>query len=173
LVRILGMSEVAATFSIDSGSSAETEALGASIARGLTGGELIVLSGELGAGKTVFVRGLARGLDMPAGIRVTSPTYVLQHAYRGGRLTLYHMDAYRIGGGAAEFEGSGLRECLDDMRAVVCLEWPERLADLQWPRDRILVQIEHVEMQQRRIAISGSGQRSHEILNSALGAHRR
>jgi tRNA threonylcarbamoyladenosine biosynthesis protein TsaE len=153
---------------IASGAAAETEALGASLGRLLSGREMIVLSGELGAGKTVFVRGVARGLDVPQGIRVTSPTYVLQHAYRGGRLTLYHMDAYRIGGGAAEFEGSGLRECLDDPHGVVCLEWPERLADFQWPGERITVQIEHDDVQLRRIAISASGSRSQEILNRAL-----
>ena len=167
------MSEVAPILTLASASAAETEALGASIAKFCSGGELIVLSGELGAGKTVFVRGIARGLAMPPGIRVTSPTYVLQHAYRGGRLTLYHMDAYRIGGGAAEFEGSGLRECLDDPRGVVCLEWPERLSDFKWPGERITVQIEHDDVQQRRIAISASGPRSHEILARALGEQRR
>jgi tRNA threonylcarbamoyladenosine biosynthesis protein TsaE len=139
---------------IDSTSAPQTEALGESIGRRISGGTVVLLSGELGAGKTVFVRGLARGLSMPRGVAVTSPTYVLQHAYRGGRLTLYHIDAYRIAGGAAEFEGSGLRECLDDPNGVVCIEWPERLADFQWPGARIDVKLEHVDEQHRRVTIN-------------------
>jgi tRNA threonylcarbamoyladenosine biosynthesis protein TsaE len=138
-------------------SAAQTEALGASIAGNLAGGTVILLSGELGAGKTVFVRGLARGLHMPRGVAVTSPTYVLQHAYRGGRLTLYHIDAYRLSGGAGEFEASGLRECLDDPAGVVCIEWPERLPDLQWPTRRIDVKLEHVDAEKRRINIRTEG----------------
>ena len=162
------MAQLTEAFSRSTASAAETEALGAAIARGLRGGELIVLSGELGAGKTVFVRGLARGLNCPPGVRVTSPTYVLQHAYRGGRLALYHIDAYRLGGGAAEFEASGLRECMDDSGGVVCLEWPERLDDLQWPGDRIFVQIEHVDPQHRQLTLSASGAHSQQILQSAF-----
>src|SRR5437879_3655150 len=104
-------------FTAETSSAAQTEALGAALGRALRGRELIVLSGELGAGKTVFVRGVARGLNMPPGVRVCSPTYVLQHEYTGGRLTLYHIDAYRLGG-AADFENSGLRECLDDLKGA-------------------------------------------------------
>ena len=122
-------------------------------------GILITLEGELGAGKTVFVRGLARGLGIPTEA-ITSPTYVLQHIYRGGRLLLYHMDAYRIAGGAREFEASGLLECLDDPQAVVCLEWPERLAGFQWPTDRIKVEIEHCDMERRRIKLASMGPRA-------------
>jgi len=136
------------TWVTDSSSAAETEALGAQLATTLRGRELIVLSGELGAGKTVFVRGVAKGLAVPTGVRVTSPTYVLQHRYSGGRLTLYHIDAYRLSG-ALDFEGSGLRECLEDPHGVVCMEWPERVADLNWPTERIVVEIEHAETAER------------------------
>ena len=135
------------------------------LARALRGRELIVLSGELGAGKTVFVRGVARGLEIPPSVRVTSPTYVLQHEYSGGRLTLYHIDAYRLGG-AADFENSGLRECLDDAHAVVCIEWPERIADLQWPHGRIFVDIEHVAENRRRISIRGGQSRILSLLKT-------
>lgn len=140
--------------SIESRSPAQTEELAIALAQTLSGGTVIRLSGELGAGKTVFVRGLAKGLKMPPGVAVTSPTYVLQHAYRGGRLNLYHIDAYRMMGGAAEFEGSGLRECLDDPAGVVCVEWPERLADFQWPNLSIDVKLEHLDEQTRRVTIS-------------------
>lgn len=151
-------------FIAETGSAAETEALGIRLACVLDGGMLIALTGELGAGKTVFIRGVACGLNMPPGVVVTSPTYVLQHIYRGGRLTLYHIDLYRIVGGPAEFEASGLRECLDDKQGVVCVEWPERLTGLQWPPDRIAVQIEHLEPQQRRVTLSAGGSRSLQAL---------
>jgi tRNA threonylcarbamoyladenosine biosynthesis protein TsaE len=154
----MNMDALPDTFAAETSAPEQTEALGAALARGLRGRELIVLSGELGAGKTVFVRGVARGLDVPAGVRVTSPTYVLQHTYSGGRLTLYHIDAYRLGG-AADFENSGLREFLDDAGGAVCIEWPERIADLPWPHDRIFVGIEHVDAQHRQITIRAS--RSH------------
>ena len=127
---------------------------------------LVALAGELGAGKTVFVRGLAQGLNMPSGVMVTSPTYVLQHIYRGGRLTLYHIDVYRVLGGAAEFEDSGLRECLDDCDGLVCVEWPERVADFQWPADHIMVRIEHLDPQRRRIVMQATGPSSRAALQA-------
>jgi tRNA threonylcarbamoyladenosine biosynthesis protein TsaE len=148
------------TLVIETQSAAETEELAMRLARALNGPMLIALQGELGAGKTVFVRGVARGLGVPADVVVNSPSYVLQHIYRGGRLTLYHLDLYRILGGADEFEDSGLRECLDDEQGLVCVEWPERLRDFQWPADRIVVQLEHVDPQRRRIAMSGAGHKS-------------
>lgn len=150
----------APVLTVDARSAAETEAVGIRLACGLSGGSLVTLQGELGAGKTVFVRGMACGLNMPPGVIVTSPTYVLQHVYRGGRLTLYHIDIYRMVGGAAEFEASGLRECLDDPQALVCVEWPERLPDFPWPDDRVSVLIEHVDPLSRRITMRPGGARS-------------
>ena len=152
------------TFVTETQSPAETEALGIRLACVLDGGMVIVLAGELGTGKTVFIRGVACGLNMPPGVVVTSPSYVLQHIYRGGRLTLYHIDLYRIVGGPAEFEASGLRECLDDRQGVVCVEWPERLTGFQWPPDRVTVRIEHIELQQRRVSIRATGPRSLQAL---------
>src|SRR5947199_3564207 len=96
------------TLQFETSTPAETESLGERLGRALEGGVFVALSGELGAGKTVFVRGVLRGLNAPAGAAVTSPTYVLQHIYRGGRLTLYHIDAYRIAGAGGEFEDSAL-----------------------------------------------------------------
>lgn len=149
---------------IESRSAAETEAVGIRLACALGGGMLITLTGELGAGKTVLIRGLACGLNMPPGVVVTSPTYVLQHIYRGGRLTLYHLDVYRIVGGAPEFEASGLMECLDDKQGLVCVEWPERLAGFAWPDDRITVQLDHVDPQRRRVTLKPSGPLSRRAL---------
>lgn len=152
---------------LETHSAAETEALGERLARALVheprpqgSVALVLLSGELGAGKTSFVRGMLRGLDAPLDVRATSPTYVLQHVYKGGRATLYHIDAYRLGGGAAEFESSGLLECLDDPAAIVCVEWPEKLPDLKWPPDRIIVELEHRDPSVRAITLHGTGQQS-------------
>jgi tRNA threonylcarbamoyladenosine biosynthesis protein TsaE len=108
-------------------SVAETEAIAAELARELRGGEVIALHGELGAGKTQFVRGLVRGLggDPHA---VSSPTFVLLNVYDTGRLRVYHLDAYRVSG-PDDFEAIGFAELLDQ-GGVVAVEWPERIADL-------------------------------------------
>ena len=144
------------SLSTESHSSAETEALAEKLGRMLPGGTVLALSGELGAGKTVFVRGLARGLGVPEGVAVTSPTYVLLHRYSGGRLTLHHIDAYRLRGGAGEFESSGLAECLSDPHGIVCIEWPERLGALKLPSETIRVEIEHLDPQRRRVTVRSS-----------------
>jgi tRNA threonylcarbamoyladenosine biosynthesis protein TsaE len=152
-VRDMSIAQTSQT--IETRSAAETEALAARIGAAITRQTLVTLSGELGAGKTVFVRGLARGLGVPVATPVTSPTYVLLHHYRGGRLMLYHIDAYRLGGGADEFEASGLNECLADPNGVVCIEWPEKLTGQKWPQARIEVSIEHIDPDVRRIVVSG------------------
>jgi tRNA threonylcarbamoyladenosine biosynthesis protein TsaE len=106
-----------------SSSEAETRAVAADLAHQLAPGAVVLLSGDLGAGKTAFVRGLAEGLDLdPAD--VTSPTFTLVHEYRGGRLPLIHVDLYRLE--SADLAEIGLD---DDLAAagVVAVEWPERL----------------------------------------------
>jgi len=114
---------------------AQTEGVGRELARGLVGGEVIALSGELGAGKTTLVRGIAAALGIdPA--RVSSPTFVLLHEYEGGRLTLAHADAYRLAS-AGEFEALGLDDLLADGRVVLVVEWPERVIDAL-PTDRTI-----------------------------------
>ena len=144
-------------------SPAETEALGASFASTLKTPALILLSGELGAGKTAFVRGMAQGLNVPPEQRVTSPTYILLHVYKGGRATLYHIDAYRLGGGADEFEASGLNECFDDQNGVVCIEWPEKAGGMNWSDERFLIEIEHVDPTVRTLVFNAFGSRNQEV----------
>jgi tRNA threonylcarbamoyladenosine biosynthesis protein TsaE len=101
-----------------------TEALGERMAGTLRAGDVVLLSGPLGAGKTAFVRGLARGLGLGAA-EVSSPTFTLIHEYRGGRLTLFHVDLYRLTSASAD--DLGLQELgVDD--GVLAIEWPERLA---------------------------------------------
>ena len=107
---------------------ADTELLGTQLAAGLGAGDLVVLSGPLGAGKTVLVRGLARGLGVTGA--VTSPTFVIAREHRpgpsGAGVPLVHVDAYRLGG-AAELDDLDLDTDLD--AAVVAVEWGEGVAE--------------------------------------------
>ncbi len=104
-----------------SNSEAETEALGEALAGRLTAGDVIAFSGDLGAGKTAFTRGLARGLGVTE--RVTSPTFTIVNEYLGGRLPLFHFDLYRLGS-AEELFDIGWEDYLD--RGGVCaVEWSE------------------------------------------------
>jgi len=102
-------------------SEAETAAVAGNLARSLQAGDVLLLSGNLGAGKTAFVRGLAAGLDLDPE-DVSSPTFTLVHEYRGGRLTLYHVDLYRLERAATDELG------LEELeRGVLAIEWPDRL----------------------------------------------
>lgn len=91
-------------------------------------GWILALSGDLGAGKTQLVKGLARGLGISA--RVQSPTFALVNEYRGGRLTLHHLDLYRLETPAAVV-AAGLEEFLRGTAGVVVVEWAERWLDAQ------------------------------------------
>ena len=109
-----------------------SQALGESWARELTGGEIFALHGVLGAGKTQLVKGLARGLGFEGD--VTSPTFTIIHEYRGGRLTLYHIDLYRIRS-EKEAVDLGLEEYLPG-DGVTVIEWPDRIPTLLPPQTR-------------------------------------
>ena len=105
-------------------SQEETERLAEALATRLHAGDVLLLSGPLGAGKTAFVRGIARGFGIDPD-DVSSPTFTLLHEYRGGRLRLFHADLYRLGRGGAADLG------LDDpavQEGVLAVEWPDRLA---------------------------------------------
>jgi tRNA threonylcarbamoyladenosine biosynthesis protein TsaE len=93
------------------------------VAASLSAGDVLLLSGDLGAGKTAFVRGLAQGLGINED-EVSSPTFTLVHEYRGGRLTLYHVDLYRLDRAATD--DLGLDE-LGVADGVLAIEWPDRL----------------------------------------------
>lgn len=105
-------------------SESETREVGAQVAATLAPGAVLLLAGDLGAGKTAFVRGLAAGLGIDAG-EVTSPTFTLVHEYRGGRLPLVHVDLYRLD--RADLDEIGLDPDLA-AEGVVAVEWAERLA---------------------------------------------
>ena len=108
-----------------SNSPAETEDLGATLAERLKPGTVVAFSGDLGAGKTAFVRGMARGLNIPE--RVTSPTFTIVNEYEGGRLPLFHFDMYRLGSSDELFD-IGWEDYL--VRGGVCaVEWSENVSD--------------------------------------------
>jgi tRNA threonylcarbamoyladenosine biosynthesis protein TsaE len=101
----------------------ETRAEGTTLARGLQAGDVILLTGDLGMGKTVFARGIAQGLDVPDD-EVRSPSFTLVNRYRG-RMTLYHIDLYRIDR-PEDLDELGLEEILG-VNGVAVVEWAERL----------------------------------------------
>ncbi len=106
-----------------SSSEAATRAIAAALAPALLPGAVLLLSGDLGAGKTAFVRGLAEGLGLDPG-DVTSPTFTLVHEYRGGRLPLIHVDLYRLD--RADLDEIGLDQDLA-AQGITAVEWSERL----------------------------------------------
>ena len=128
-------------------SEAETSAVGRDLAQSLSAGSVVLLSGDLGAGKTAFVRGLAEGLGVDPD-QVSSPTFTLIQEYRGGRLPLHHVDLYRLK--SIEVDDLGLDE-LTLEGGITAIEWPDRL-----PRDfpgAVRVRIDHGEGDTRVIHI--------------------
>jgi len=130
-------------------SEEETAAAGERLAARVQPGQVVLLHGDLGAGKTAFVRGLARGLGAPAD-DVSSPTFTIIQEYRG-RIPLYHVDLYRLQ--PAEVEELGLDEIVDS-GGVVAIEWATRWRDP--PGGAWVVRIDHDGEDRRRISIAGS-----------------
>ena len=135
-------------------SPAETESLGETFGRAARNGLVIALSGELGAGKTQLVKGLARGLGITA--RVHSPTFTLVNEYAGGRLRLFHLDLYRLES-SAQILAAGLEEFLQP-DGVAVVEWAEQIYDLRLTiNDLRKVQIEIVGETERKIIYDDFG----------------
>ena len=132
-------------------SEEETAAVARELAATLGRGDVLLLSGNLGAGKTAFVRGLAEGFGIDPN-EVSSPTFTLVHEYRGGRVTLYHVDLYRLDRAATE--ELGLEE-LGVADGVLAIEWPDRLTHSIAGARPVIIDI--VDDDTRRIAITPSG----------------
>ena len=128
-------------------SEADTQRIARDLAQTMLAGEVLLLSGDLGAGKTTFVRGLAEGLGIPPDA-VSSPTFALVHEYRSGRLVLYHADLYRLdaaGAGELGLEELGVRD------GILVIEWPDRLThDLAGART---VDLQTLDERTRRITV--------------------
>lgn len=131
-------------------SEAETVDAGRRLAADLEPGAVLLLTGDLGAGKTALVRGLASGLGVDPS-EVSSPTFTLIQEYRGGRLTLHHIDLYRLT--PREVDDLGLDELVES-GGVVAIEWPERW--LTPPRDALRVTLSTTGESERTIEVEGS-----------------
>jgi tRNA threonylcarbamoyladenosine biosynthesis protein TsaE len=142
---------------VETSGSAETESLGAELASTLAGGDVVLVRGELGAGKTTFVRGAARALGVAD--PVTSPTFSIGHRYSAGAISVSHLDLYRLDGLAGE--DPGLLEDYLGPERIAFVEWPaEGEAELTEPR--LVVTLRHaggdrreIEVQERTPASSG------------------
>ena len=140
-------------------SCSETESLGRAIGCALKGGEVLALTGELGAGKTALVRGIAAGVGAPPA-SVSSPTFVLIHEYRG-RLPLIHVDLYRLHS-TAEAESIGLQDYFTG-QAVTAIEWADRFPALL-PEDRLEVRLTHRSLATRNARLVAHGPQSIALL---------
>ncbi|MDH4237808.1 MAG: tRNA (adenosine(37)-N6)-threonylcarbamoyltransferase complex ATPase subunit type 1 TsaE [Nitrospira sp.] len=154
-----GPTGTAASLDLVLTSSADTESLGHTIGRALTGGEVLALIGALGAGKTAMVRGIASGLGVPPDA-VSSPTFVLVHEYRA-RLPLIHIDLYRLQT-SAEVESIGLSDYFAG-QCVTAIEWADRFPALL-PEDRLEVRLSHRTPATRTVQLAATGAESRSLL---------
>ncbi len=129
-------------------SADETIELGRALARELKPPCLVLLRGELGAGKTTLIKGIAEGFGAADAEDVTSPTFTLVHEYRGPAVNVYHIDLYRVDT-PRELETLGL----DDLRGVLLIEWGEKFARFERERD-VEIAIERVGENERKIRIT-------------------
>ncbi|MEW6409958.1 MAG: tRNA (adenosine(37)-N6)-threonylcarbamoyltransferase complex ATPase subunit type 1 TsaE [Nitrospirota bacterium] len=140
-------------------SPSETFNIGVDISRLLNDGDLICLFGELGAGKTCFIKGIGSGLGVDSR-RITSPTFIIINEHRG-RLRFYHIDLYRINN-SSELEGIGFRDYIDG-DGVTAVEWAEK-AGKELPEERIDIEIFNIGGDRRRLVISAKGEHYEDIV---------
>ncbi len=148
------------TLSLVTQSVEETVAWGRRLGELLKVQDVIALEGELGAGKTYFVKGIASGLGVSDTREVRSPTFILVSEYTG-RIRLYHVDAYRLGG-AEELEALGARDFVFG-DGVTVVEWADRVTECLGT-ERLTVRLEHVDAGRRRLSFSACGTRAAELL---------
>jgi tRNA threonylcarbamoyladenosine biosynthesis protein TsaE len=137
---------------VETNSAAETEALGARIAARLAPGDLVLLAGEMGTGKTTLVRGACRELGVTD--PVTSPTFTIGQRYGGGRMPVSHLDLYRLQ--TLEGEDPGLLEDYLRPEGVAFVEWPAA-GEGQIDRPALEVRLAHVDEERRRIEVDWQG----------------
>ena len=141
-------------------SEKETRALARECAAVLKPGAILCLIGDLGAGKTVFVKGIAEALKIDAD-QICSPTYVLMNIYEKGRLPLYHFDLYRLGE-AGEIGSLGYEEFLYG-DGISVIEWADRFGNLM-PEECLVITIEHKKEMKRRVTLKACGRRYDGVL---------
>lgn len=146
-------------WSLLSASAAETEQLGRCLGKAIDQPLVILLSGDLGAGKTCFTRGLARGLGVPEEVAVSSPSYTLMNAYRG-RLELYHFDLYRLSEPDDLLE-LGMDEYLPGA-GVAVVEWADIFTGLA--REYLAVHLDHQGLESRKLSCRAEGVAARDLL---------
>jgi tRNA threonylcarbamoyladenosine biosynthesis protein TsaE len=142
----------------------QTRRFGYHLGRLARPGDVILLHGQIGVGKTALAQGIARGLGVEG--YVQSPTFTLAsehtgHTADGKRATLYHLDLYRLEE-AGELASFGYEEYFDEPAGIVVIEWPERLAE-EVPEEHLLISLEHLADTKRRLAFLPQGPRAQEM----------
>jgi tRNA threonylcarbamoyladenosine biosynthesis protein TsaE len=150
------------SLSLETDSADRTRRVGAILGALVEPGDLVALEGDLGAGKTVFVKGMAAGLGVPPG-EVRSPTFTLVQRHDGGRLPLVHVDAYRLAGAEGLLD-LGLDEVLDP-RAAAVIEWAPRVG-AALPRERLEGRFEHAGETRRRLTFEARGARAAALVGA-------
>jgi tRNA threonylcarbamoyladenosine biosynthesis protein TsaE len=131
----------------------ETQELGERVGASLVGGEVLALVGALGAGKTTFVQGLAKGLGVKK--QIVSPTFIIVREYEGEKLNLYHVDLYRLEGDlGAELGNLGVMDAWGEARNVVVIEWAEKVRKYL-PKGARWVNFENLGEERRKVMIDG------------------
>ena len=140
----------------------ETMQIGALIGAILEPGDIVALIGELGAGKTCLTQGLARGLDVPDGFQITSPTFTLINEYPG-RVRLVHLDTYRLNG-VQDLVEMGYEDYFFDENVVV-IEWAEKIKEVL-PDSTVYIKMAYIEENCRSIDISGNRDKCEKLINA-------
>jgi tRNA threonylcarbamoyladenosine biosynthesis protein TsaE len=148
------------TLDFISHSADQTQRLGIRLSNLFTGGEVLFLTGDLGTGKTCLVQGIGQGLGIEE--RITSPTFTLVNEYVGKRLTLYHVDLYRIADVKATLT-FGLDEYLYS-DGICAIEWAERIRSI-WTKEYLLINLRHIDDSKRGIALRSVGHRYDHLVN--------
>ena len=151
---------MAAPLILTAATAAETQAIAERLGRLLAPGDVLALVGPLGAGKTTFVQGLARGLDVPPDRHVASPTFALVNEHPG-RVPLVHADLYRIED-ARELAELGLTDAFD--RAAVAIEWLDRFPDAA-PADRLEIMLAFADGDARTLTLTAIGARATALVD--------
>lgn len=148
---------------IISHSAEQTTRLGMRLGKLLQAGDVICLSGDMGAGKTVFTRGIGRGWGAKS--RVTSPTYNLVHQHKrdSDKVLLYHLDCYRMDD-SSEIETIGFDDMLEG-QAVLVIEWAERINDAL-PEERLWIELKVTDETRRNFIMDATGKRHQELLDA-------
>jgi len=156
------MSKETSQMSVISRSQEETFFIGKIIGEHLTKGDILALSGELGTGKTCFTQGVARGIGVPEGFPVTSPSFTLMNEYQG-RIHLYHFDLYRLQG-AQDMDDLGYEEYLFG-EGVSIIEWADKMRDVL-SEEALSIAFKYLDENMREIVLSGQKKRIAQISNA-------